>query len=62
MASLIIIALTMAAAGALSGAYWIICSAIRREDRVRGSLHVEPASVSAQSARGLVGFRTSAWS
>ena len=61
MASLIIIALITAVAGVLSSAYWIICTAIRREDRVRGSLRREPTTVSAQSARGFVGFSTSAW-
>jgi len=62
MASLIVIAFITAAAGALSSAYWIICSAIRREDRVRGSLHLDPTSISAQSARDIVVFSTSAWS
>jgi hypothetical protein len=61
MASLIIITAITVAAGALSGAYWVICSAIRREDRVRGSLRLGATSLSARSARDLVGISRSTW-
>ena len=61
MAALITIAIVMAIAGVLLGAYIKICSAIRREDRMKGSLHFDAPSQSARSARSLVGISNSKW-
>jgi hypothetical protein len=61
VASLIIIALVMAVAGVVFGAYVKICFAIRREDRVKGALRFDPPNQSARSARDLVGISSSRW-
>jgi hypothetical protein len=47
--------------GACVGAYFKLCSAIRREDRIRGSLRLDAPNHSAQSARDLVGISSSRW-
>jgi hypothetical protein len=59
VASLVIIAVVLVLAFVLGGAYLAVCLAIRREDRVRGSLRYGAASQSAQSARTLVGLSSS---
>jgi len=56
MASLIIIASVTAVAGILVGAYFTICLAISREDRVRGSLRLDAPSRSARTARLVIGI------
>jgi hypothetical protein len=61
MAALITIALVMAAAGVVLGAYVEICSAIRREDRKKWSLRRKAPNQSAQSARDLTGISSSRW-
>jgi hypothetical protein len=61
MAGLVIITLLLTVAGILFGAYVKICFAIRREDRIRGSLRSDATSPSAQSARSLVGVSGSRW-
>jgi hypothetical protein len=60
-AALAIMALIVALAGVVFGAYIKICCAIRREDRVKGALRSAPTSHSAQSARDLVGISSSKW-
>jgi hypothetical protein len=61
MAALITIAVVVAAAGVVCGAYLKICFAIRRDDRTRGSLRLNAPNQSAQSARTLVGINSSRW-
>lgn len=61
MAGLIIITLVLTVAGILFGAYIKICFAIRREDRIRGSLRSDATSQSARSARTVVGVSGSRW-
>ena len=61
MAALITIALVMAAAGVVLGAYVKICFAIRREDRKKWSLRRKAPNQSAQSARDLTGISSSRW-
>jgi hypothetical protein len=56
MASLIIVAIVVTAAGVTFGAYLGICFAITREDRRKWSLRSGPSSYSAQTARALVGI------
>jgi len=56
MASLVFMALVAALAGTLFSAYLIVCFAISREDRRKGSLHSAAYSPSARSARHLVGI------
>lgn len=55
MASLIVIAIVVAVAGVLCGAFGAICLAICREDR-KGTLGSDAPSGSARSARSFVGF------
>jgi hypothetical protein len=61
MAALITIAIVVALAGVLFGAFLKICSAIRREDRTKWSLRREAPNQSAQSARDFVGISGSKW-
>lgn len=61
MAPLVTIAIVMVMAGVAFGAYLKICFAIRRDDRVRGSLRFEAPSKAAQSARDLTGISSSRW-
>jgi hypothetical protein len=61
VASLILIAVVVAVAGVLFGAFLKICFAIRREDRTKWSLRRDPPSQAAQSARDLVGISSSRW-
>jgi hypothetical protein len=61
MAALITIALVIAGAGVVFGAFLRICCAIRREDRTKWSLRRDAPSQAAQSARDLVGISSSRW-
>lgn len=61
VASLILIAIVVAVAGVLFGAFLKICFAIRREDRTKWSLRHDAPSQAAQSARDLVGISSSRW-
>jgi hypothetical protein len=56
MASLIVVAIVVTAAGVVLGAYLAICFAICREDRRKWSLRSAPTTFSAQTARALVGI------
>ena len=56
MASLIITAIVVTAAGVLFGAYLGICLAIGREDRRKWSLRSGPSTASRQTARAFVGI------
>jgi len=60
-AVLVLIAIIVAVAGVLFGAYIKICLAIRREDRVKWSLRSDAPTFSTQTARSLVGLRGSRW-
>jgi hypothetical protein len=61
MATLVTIALALALAyGVLFGAFIMICSAIRHEDRV-GTLVGRAPSRTAQSARFMTGWHRSRW-
>lgn len=61
MAALVTVGIVMTIAGVLLGAYLKICGAIRREDRMKGSLRFDAPSQSARSARSLVGISNSKW-
>lgn len=56
-----VVGIVMAIAGVLLGAYLKICGAIRREDRMKGSLRFDAPSQSARSARSLIGISNSKW-
>jgi hypothetical protein len=47
--------------GACIGAFLKLSFAIRREDRIRGSLRLDAPSFSAKTARALVGMSSSRW-
>ena len=61
MASLILIAIVVAVAGVLVGAFLKICFAIRRDDRTKWSLRHDAPNQSAQAARTLVGMNSPRW-
>lgn len=61
MATLITLAIVTITTGAVIGAFLKISSAIRREDRIKGSLRFDPPTGSARTARDLVGFSSSRW-
>jgi hypothetical protein len=61
MAVFVVLGTVVIIMGACIGAYCKLCSAIRREDRIRGSLRLDAPSHSAQSARDLVGISSSRW-
>jgi hypothetical protein len=61
MAALITIAIVVAVAGVVCGAYLKICFAIRRDDRRRGALRRDAPNQSAQSARAVVGMNSFGW-
>jgi hypothetical protein len=61
MASLVVLALVTIAAGACAGAFLKISFAIRKDDRIRGSLRFDALSASARSARALTGASSSRW-
>jgi hypothetical protein len=59
VAALITVGIVTAIAGVLLGAYVKVCGAIRREDRLKGSLRFDAPSQSARSARSLIGISNS---
>jgi multisubunit Na+/H+ antiporter MnhC subunit len=61
MASLVVLVLVAIVMGVCLGAFLKLSFAIRREDRLRGSLRYDAPSHSAQSARALVGVTSSRW-
>jgi hypothetical protein len=61
MATLVILGLITIVAGACIGAFVKLSFAIRREDRIRGSLRLDAPSFSAKTARDLVGMSSSRW-
>lgn len=61
MAVLITLALVTIVIGCTVGAFLKVSFAIRREDRTRGSLRLDPPSYSARAARDLVGISGSRW-
>lgn len=61
MAALITIAIVVTIGGAALGAFLKICFAIRRDDRIKGSLRLDAPNQSAQSARDFVGISSSRW-
>lgn len=61
MASLIVLGLVTIIAGACIGAFLKLSFAIRKEDRVRGTLRFDPPSPSTRAARDLVGISGSRW-
>ena len=61
MAGFVVLGIVVVILGACVGAYLKLCAAIRREDRIRGSLRLDAPSHSAQSARDLVGISSSRW-
>lgn len=61
MAALITAVTVTVLVGAVVGAFLKISFAIRRDDRMRGSLQVGPHTRSSQVARDLTGISSSRW-
>ncbi len=61
MASLVVLSLVAIVVGVCLGAFLKLSFAIRREDRLRGSLRLDAPSYSAKTARSLVGINSSRW-
>jgi hypothetical protein len=61
MASLVVLGVVTIIVGACIGAFLKLSFAIRREDRLRGSLRLDASSSSAQTARTLVSLSSSRW-
>jgi hypothetical protein len=61
MAGLVVVTLVIIVMGVCIGALLKISSAIRHEDRSRGSLRLDAPNYSAQTARALVGLTSSRW-
>jgi hypothetical protein len=61
MAGFVVLGIVTIIMGACIGAFVKLSFAIRREDRTRGSLRLDAPSVSAQTARDLVGISSSRW-
>jgi hypothetical protein len=61
MAALITIALVAMAFGIVFGAFLKLSSAIRREDRIRGSLRRRALDPRDRTVRSLVGAHSSGW-
>ena len=61
MAALVTLALVMILIGSTIGAFLKLSFAIRREDRLRGSLRFDAPDQSTQAARALVGISGSRW-
>jgi tetrahydromethanopterin S-methyltransferase subunit E len=59
MASLVVLILAAIVMGACVGAFLKLSFAIRREDRLRGSLWFDAPNHSAQAARAMVGVTSS---
>ena len=60
MAAIVTIAITLALAGMLLGAFLKVCIEIRREDR-SGSLVGHAPNRAAQSARSMAGWHRARW-
>jgi hypothetical protein len=61
MASLVVLGVVTIIIGACIGAFLKLSFAIRREDRLRGSLRLDAPNHTARSARSLVGMRSCGW-
>lgn len=61
MAGFVVLGIVMIIVGVCIGAFLKLSLAIRREDRIRGSLRFDAPSYSAQTARALVGMSSSRW-
>jgi hypothetical protein len=61
MASLAVLGVITIIVGACIGAFLKLSFAIRREDRLRGSLRLGASNPSAQTARTMVGVSSSRW-
>jgi hypothetical protein len=61
MLACLVLALVTLVAGICVGVFVKISVAIRREDRMKGSLRFDAPSYSAQTARDLVGISSSRW-
>jgi hypothetical protein len=61
MASLVVLGVITIIVGACIGAFLKLSFAIRREDRLRGSLRLGASNNSAQTARTMVGVSSSRW-
>ena len=61
MAGLVVLGLITIIVGGCIGAFLKLSFAIRREDRLRGSLRLDATNHSAQTARMLVGMSSSRW-
>lgn len=61
MAGLVVLGVVTIIIGACIGAFLKLSFAIRREDRLRGSLRRAATNHSARSARTLVGVSSSRW-
>jgi hypothetical protein len=61
MASLVVLGVVTIMIGICVGAFLKLSSAIRREDRRRGALRLNAPNHSAQTARTMVGVRSSRW-
>ena len=61
MAGFVVLGIVTIIMGACIGAYLKLCWAIKREDRVRGSLRAGAPTISTQTARDLVAMSSSRW-
>jgi hypothetical protein len=61
MAGLVVLGVVTIIVGACIGAFLKLSAAIRREDRVRGSLRLDASTSSARSARTMVSLSSSRW-
>lgn len=61
MASLVVLGVVTVIVGTCIGAFLKLSFAIRKEDRLRGSLRLDAPNHTAQSARSLVGISSSRW-
>jgi hypothetical protein len=61
MVSLVVLGVLAVIVGTCIGAFLKLSFAIRREDRLRGSLRLDAPNHTARSARSLVGMSSSRW-
>jgi hypothetical protein len=61
MASFVVLGVVTIIVGACVGAFFRLSFAIRREDRLRGSLRFDAPDHSTQSARTMVSLSSSRW-
>jgi hypothetical protein len=61
MAVIVVLGFTAIISGAIFGAYLVVCRAICRADRQRGSLPFDPSGPADRAARSLVGINGSRW-